>query len=389
MKKLIALVLSGVMILGSCVAFAEGDTEITVMEEQGEVVVHDGLTKLTLGVDYIIRYENNKLPGTAKVIIEFIGNYNGEVSKEFTIKRKSSGSSSRVNNIYATVTKDDGSSINYLSSNKSNQMTIEISSIELFGDTKAYEIVVEDYKGNKKTGVEVTLKDKEGNEIYGVTDKEGRIILIKPEEPEEPDETPNPTEKPSDSHVKHTKYIEGYEDGTFRPDEYITRAEASSMLSRAIELNNTSENIEFSDVYEGTWFYNDVKLLSADGMIKGYEDGTFRPENKITRAEFVSMLLGETDEKYYAFSVFKDIEDDFWYTDKVRLASAKGYITGYEDGTFRPDAYITRAEVVTIMNKALERTDYYKTENPYSDVESSHWAYKQIIEASIEHEVIE
>lgn len=387
MKKLIALVLSGVMILGSCVAFAEGDTEITVMEEQGEVVVHDGLTKLTLGVDYIIRYEDNTSPGTAKVIIEFIGNYTGEVSKEFNIKRKKSSSgSSKLNNIYATVTKDSGKTLSYSTSSGEKTFNIQVSSVGLFGDTDVYEIVVEDSKGNKQSDVNVVLQDKDGNEVHGITDKDGKIVFVKPEEPEE---TPNPTEKPSDSNVKHTKYIEGYEDGTFRPDEYITRAEASSMLSRALELNNTSENIEFSDVYEGTWFYNDVKLLSAEGMIKGYEDGTFRPENKITRAEFVSMLLGETDETYYAGTEFTDIEDGLWYTDKVRLASAKGYITGYEDGTFRPDAYITRAEVVTIMNKALERTDYYKTENPYSDVESSHWAYKQIIEASIEHEVIE
>jgi hypothetical protein len=128
------------------------------------------------------------------------------------------------------------------------------------------------------------------------------------------------------------------------------------------------------------------------GIIEGYEDGTFRPENSITRAEFAVIAskfdkLSDTEE-----NVFSDVDDDYWATPYILLAHSNGWINGYEDGTFRPLNSITRAEVVSIVNRMLERScdSEFVAENAenivnYSDISDQHWAYLDILEASNAH----
>lgn len=182
----------------------------------------------------------------------------------------------------------------------------------------------------------------------------------------------------------HKAYISGYENGLFKPDEYITRAETASMLYRILDVEETGTVKEFSDIEKNSWYETAVNAMSASGIVNGYEDNTFRPDKEITRAEFVTMLMQNSGVLKFDSVPFGDVTDDMWSSDYIYSAYKSGYIDGYEDGTFRPDKYITRAEAVKIINCALGRLDFSNEENPFVDVAKSHWAYKHILEA-VEH----
>jgi hypothetical protein len=145
--------------------------------------------------------------------------------------------------------------------------------------------------------------------------------------------------------------INGYPDGTFKPDNAITRGEVSKVLSEYIGDRKTAE-VGFKDIDE-VWSADFIKHLVLANVIKGYPDGTFKPENKITRAEFVTMVYnhlsesGEMLEKSPDTS-FRDV-DSHWASRNISAVASAKYIKGYPDGTFRPDAFITRAEVSSVI----------------------------------------
>jgi len=123
-----------------------------------------------------------------------------------------------------------------------------------------------------------------------------------------------------------------------------------------------SEN-KFTDIKDSHWAYKSVKYLADNFIISGYLDGTFKPENNITRAEFAKIIISATnkfDEE--ATSSFKDVDSDDWHYAYVSTAYSLGYITGYPDGSFRPDANITRADICTIVNRVLNATPSQDTE---------------------------
>lgn len=202
----------------------------------------------------------------------------------------------------------------------------------------------------------------------------------------------------------HARYINGYPDGSVRADSSITRAETVQMLYNLFgsyfdayvkmvydgDINTLEANASgFSDVEKGTWYYNAVLTLNDMGVIKGYGDNTFRPDNYITRAEYCKIIslvdqlvLDETAEDN-----FKDISGH-WARAYINAAAGKGWLQGYPDKTFRPDRYISRAEAVTLANAVMGRvTNSTPTgfTNPYNDVKNSHWAYLDIMEASDTH----
>lgn len=190
----------------------------------------------------------------------------------------------------------------------------------------------------------------------------------------------------SDNNTVHTPYISGYTDGTFRPDSTITRAEAAAIIAKlaGIDENKTYANT-FSDVSADAWYANAVNFVKDKEYISGYENNTFKPENSITRAEF-AVLIG----KYIGImpitpfhSEFSDVRLNFWASRYINAMLSKSLISGYEDGTFKPDSTITRAEAVTMINKAVGRSadSENSLENPFSDVNASHWAYNQILGA--------
>jgi predicted outer membrane repeat protein len=193
----------------------------------------------------------------------------------------------------------------------------------------------------------------------------------------------------------HFAYMAGYPDNLFMPDNSISRAEVTVMFSRLLTQKMDSDSdytVSFPDVDADAWYKSQVGFMEQYGIIEGYEDGTFRPENPITRAEFAVIAskfdkLSDTEE-----NVFSDVDDDYWATPYILLAHSNGWINGYEDGTFRPLNSITRAEVVSIVNRMLERScdSEFVTENAenivnYSDISDQHWAYLDILEASNAH----
>lgn len=194
----------------------------------------------------------------------------------------------------------------------------------------------------------------------------------------------------------HNAYMQGYTNGTFGPDRNITRAEATVMFSRLLleqmDTDTTYTN-SFSDVTSDLWYYNNIGYMEQFGIITGYSDGTFGGSQYITRAQFAVIACRFDQISSDSASPFSDVSDDHWASDYITAAAEAGWITGYSDGTFRPDAYITRAQAVTLVNRMLERycDEDFVDENPelmaqFSDVDSDYWAYYQIMEASHTHD---
>lgn len=190
----------------------------------------------------------------------------------------------------------------------------------------------------------------------------------------------------------HIRYIFGYPDQSIRPDNAITRAEAASIFFRLL-LNadkNSAKSSTFSDVQGGVWYSQAINYLASAGIVSGYEDGTFRPNQPITRAEFATMASKFDKLEKTGDQIFPDIQDNHWAKDFVNSAYTKGWVSGYPDGTFRPQLNITRAEVVSIVNKMLERkiklADIPAGVLRFIDLTESHWAYIDMMEASNEHD---
>lgn len=186
---------------------------------------------------------------------------------------------------------------------------------------------------------------------------------------------------------EHKAYISGYENGFFRPNNQITRAEAVQMFYSLLR-DKTGEKKSFPDIASG-WYKEAVETVAGLGILGGYEDGTFRPNNKITRAEFVTIAVG-FDTLAPTENNFTDVKDTSWAAPYITTAAAKGWVSGDGDGAFRPNAGITRAEAVTVLNKMLGRKGdaeiQQKTDaKNFYDVFPEHWAYKQILEASTTH----
>ncbi len=192
--------------------------------------------------------------------------------------------------------------------------------------------------------------------------------------------------------MDHSAYIRGRSEGVFAPNAPLTRAEAASMLDALLHTAGGEADTDagFLDVPADAWFAVPVARLTAGGILGGYPDGSFRPQKPISRAEFVSVLVrcfpaagGTAD--------FADVPAGHWAEEAVAAASARGWVRGYDGGTFRPDRSITRAEAVTALNAALGRTP--AAENlreygirPFADVRPEDWFYAAVTEASTVHE---
>ncbi|MGI5970617.1 MAG: S-layer homology domain-containing protein, partial [Oscillospiraceae bacterium] len=156
----------------------------------------------------------------------------------------------------------------------------------------------------------------------------------------------------------HFAYIVGRDDGLVHPEAGITRAEVATIFFRLLtdearDSNLTTEN-DFSDVSPDNWFNTAISTLTSMGIITGYPDGTFRPNANITRAEFAAIAARFDSSGYTGVTVFLDTVGH-WAEEPINRAANYGWITGYEDDTFRPNNYITRAEVATLVNKVLGR----------------------------------
>lgn len=192
----------------------------------------------------------------------------------------------------------------------------------------------------------------------------------------------------------HIAYLSGYPDGTFGPDRNMTRAEVAQMFYALLNDQNVPATVSFSDVPDGAWYADAVETLASLGMFTGYPDGTFHPNSTITRAEFAA-ALSFADMAPSARCSFPDVSAQDWFYPYVASAAEYGWIGGYPDGTFRPSGSITRAEVAVIVNHMLGRTPDQSFVDrsldrlvSFSDLNSSHWAFYPIMEASNSHDHI-
>lgn len=183
-------------------------------------------------------------------------------------------------------------------------------------------------------------------------------------------------EKPSTATI--TGYINGYPDGTFRPGKSMTRAEAASILAKLQRLPLTdSSKPAFSDA--NGWYNAVINAVVKAGYMKGYPDGSFKPDKPITRAEFATMLSHFMSAKT-ASNPFTDTNGN-WAKEAIDKAYAQGIIKGYEDNTFRPAADVSRAEAVAMVNRTFNIKKAGDVKNPFTDISPSHWAYEDILAA--------
>ncbi|MFP5520795.1 S-layer homology domain-containing protein [Peptococcus simiae] len=202
---------------------------------------------------------------------------------------------------------------------------------------------------------------------------------------------------------KNLTYLVGYPDKTVRPFRYMTRAEATAIFYRLYDGHFPKATREwkpgmFSDVSEDAWYIKPLKQMYERG-IAGGEDGKFRPNDPITRAELTALAnrfnpkqFNDSNDRVTSKSFsFSDVYKDKWYANDIALAAANKWVSGYPDGTFKPENHITRAETVSIINRVTgrqlteEQADKYYADNPYTDLNRSDWFFADMLEATVDH----
>ena len=192
----------------------------------------------------------------------------------------------------------------------------------------------------------------------------------------------------------HYAYVVGYPDGMVYPQKNITRAEVATIFFRLLkdetrEANMTKSN-GYNDMKDGAWYTCAVSTLSKMGIIKGYEDGSFKPDASISRAEFAAIAARFDPDGDTTPATFSDVSSH-WAKDEISIAANHGWIKGYEDGSFKPDQKITRAETMTLVNRVLKRLpetkdDLHKDMKTWPDNQKeSAWFYLAVQEATNSH----
>ena len=248
-------------------------------------------------------------------------------------------------------------------------------------------VTVTDHKKEPQEGLNVTVKADMGQTASGKTDEEGKVAV------------PSVAKK-----ERHGAYIVGYGDGTFGPERNMTRSEAAAIFARLLADKNgdtitTAAKTKFTDIPANAWYSGYVRHLSNYDVVYGRGEGIFAPNDAITRAEFTAFAVrffeayGDGDaEIMEQYTSFSDVSAGYWAAEYIKDAAARGWIKGYGDGTFRADRYITRAEVVAIVNRLLGRRadEAYidantRRLNTFSDMDEGHWAYYDVMEAANTH----
>lgn len=244
---------------------------------------------------------------------------------------------------------------------------------------------------------------------------ENNGIFINEKEVKKPIENTETTEEHKEENYAHNSllnkrdhfaYLYGYKDGSFGKYRNMTRAEVAAMFGRLLLKKDRPSIVYqyiYSDVKASDWFASAVTLMTRYGLIKGYPDGTFRPNAPITRAEFAAMASRFENLSLGSVS-FSDVDSSYWAYSSIASACAKGWVSGYPDGTFKPTRKITREEVVAVTNRMLERKcDLNFVENylrmlkegtalpgsieliMFKDNLPTSWSYGDIIEATNGH----
>lgn len=217
-----------------------------------------------------------------------------------------------------------------------------------------------------------------------------------PSTPAKPDET-KPTLAPIPEMLNgedHYAYLLGYEDGTVRPNGSISRAEVATVLFRLLKDDVRTQNLTkdnaYSDVPDTAWYSTAVSTLSKMGVISGYPDGTFRPNAPITRAEFAAMIARFDETAKSADTPFTDISGH-WAENAIGKAYGNGWVEGSSKTVFCPESNLTRAETATLLNRVLHRlpekeSDLLANQIAWPDNPETFWGYLTIQEATNSHE---
>lgn len=236
---------------------------------------------------------------------------------------------------------------------------------------------------------------------YTVKDDSTFVAQWEKVEPNKPDKpTPGggfyfvPTDTPLLNRKDHAQYMIGYPDQNFKPDNHMSRQEVTVMFSRLLNERPQKGVIysrDYKDIPDDLWSVTAISYMSKLGMVKGYPDGNFMPRADITRAEFAAMATRFADISAGS-KTFTDVSQDHWAYDVIQKAAAAGWISGYPDGSFKPDQPITRAEVVAITNRMLNRfadeayVDAHRDKIlQFKDMKKGMWSYYPVVEATNGH----
>lgn len=203
-----------------------------------------------------------------------------------------------------------------------------------------------------------------------------------------------PADTPLLNRKDHAQYMIGYPDQNFKPDNHMSRQEVTVMFSRLLNERPQKGVIysrDYKDIPDDLWSVTAISYMSKLGMVKGYPDGSFMPRAAITRAEFAAMATRFADISAGS-KTFTDVSQDHWAYDVIQKAAAAGWISGYPDGSFKPDQPITRAEVVAITNRMLNRfadeayVDAHRDKIlQFKDMNKGMWSYYPVVEATNGH----
>ncbi len=204
-----------------------------------------------------------------------------------------------------------------------------------------------------------------------------------------------------DGSKKHTPYIYGFEDGTFRTDAFITRSQMAAMLARNLEDIEANNLQFFKDVSQKNWAYNDILETTNAGIMFGVGSEQFDPKGFVTRAQMASIAYrwmqqecAKDTNAYENCSTlngfgpanYKDVSNNHWAKEAIDFLKTTDIMIGYNDQTFKPNQKLTRAEAVKVLNRLFKRGPLTGVETPtFKDVSSSYWAFKEIEEAAREH----
>ena len=193
----------------------------------------------------------------------------------------------------------------------------------------------------------------------------------------------------------HLAFLSGYANGTFEPDRNMTRAEVTTMFARLLTEKMAADQTysnTFSDVAKSHWAANYIGYMQQFGIITGYADGSFRPDASVTRAEFAA-IASRFERLTEGTKSFSDVPSSHWAAKYINFAATRGWVNGYADGTFRPNNSITRAEVAAVTCRLLERNadqSYIRSHlselRAFTDVSESHWAYWYTMGAANGHD---
>lgn len=191
-------------------------------------------------------------------------------------------------------------------------------------------------------------------------------------------------------------YILGYPDKTVQGEGNLRRSEAVAIFYRLHAgafppLQRQMNRKTFLDVAGGAWFYKELEMCYNIGMVEGIGEHRFNPNAPVTRAEFAALAAWFASLPHSGEALFNDISPEHWAFQAINAAAKAGWVKGYPDGSFKPDSFITRAEAVSLINRMRNRSitaeelNRLGVENPYTDLVETYWAYGDLLEATVKH----